>query len=233
MPQSLPLLTCLLALAAGACTAAPSPVVTGPAAQDGPTARAHDPLAPNATIGAGAGDLGLFIDRFEQDESDVGRFYYIRWNESRFQRLARLYEDWRGYLGEVPFDTLSQQGKIDYLLLRTKLTALQRGQEFARRQLAEMEPALPFRETIIGLEEPRWRMEQVDPRGAAEIVNGLPGVVKKVRSRIEAGRDLKPDEPIPDPSAADAPIRLSPVVARHPIGREALLQDLQTEFIPG
>ena len=70
-------------------------------------------------------------------------------------------------LENIRFDALSQAGKVDYLLLRARLQREQRQVLAEGQQEAEIEPLIPFQQTIIGLEEARRRMETVDGQKTA------------------------------------------------------------------
>ena len=57
---------------------------------------------------------------------------------------------------------MSQDGKIDYILFKNHLEYELRQLDIQSRQLAEIEPLLPFAAKIIELEETRRRMEPID-----------------------------------------------------------------------
>jgi len=151
---------------------------------------AADSPAPSA----GAVDMAEFIRLCETDRASVGRFYDLSWSPVRFNRMEKLAREWSGRLQGVDFDRLDQPGRIDFLLLRNKLTSESARLALDRRRLAEMEDLLPFRKVIQDLEQARWKMEPVDPQAAATVVSAIPEQIKKLRKRIEKEKKAEPKE---------------------------------------
>lgn len=171
--------------------------------------------------------METFVRRYTTDEMGVSRFYDMAWSESRFERLDRIYNEWRQKLQEVDFDALDQQGKIDYVLMRNKLTEEKAHLALEERWLGEMEPLVPFRKPIQELDLSRRTMQTVKPQPDAEILSGIPDQIKKLRARIEKTKPEKSDKTSeksksseekdkekPAKGEAAAPIRVSPTLAR-------------------
>ncbi|MCG3124089.1 MAG: hypothetical protein GIKADHBN_02530 [Phycisphaerales bacterium] len=151
------------------------------------------------------------INTYQQDSQDVSRFYNTTWSPTRLDRIDALCDQQQRGLAALDFDSLDQQGKVDYLLLRNALRNKRAYNDLARRRLAEMEPLLPFRQAICDLEETRWRMEPSRPQEASLTIAAMPDQIKKLRDRIEKGR--KTDGQAQD-AGPDAPLAVSPVVAQ-------------------
>ena len=85
--------------------------------------RAHQ----RSTRGCGAGTgpdgepLRPFIDSFNLDRIALLRYYNVDLSNGRSERLKRFYTDWRGRLATITFDSLPQDGKVDYVLFRSHL----------------------------------------------------------------------------------------------------------------
>lgn len=182
------------------------------------------------------GDLRDVISRFGEDEDSLQRWFSVRWSEARNDALEDLARTQLSTLDGLDFASLSQQGKIDYLLLRNRLRSSLAQVKRQRDRLAEMGDLLPVRSAVLDLEAKRWRMDKVDARGSAATVAGFAAEIKKVRDRVEKGRHPaeKKDEPAPangdekpadgkpatdattgkETAASDAPIPLTPVQAQ-------------------
>ncbi|HXJ74869.1 MAG TPA: DUF885 family protein [Candidatus Dormibacteraeota bacterium] len=164
--------------------------------------------------------LSELVAQFGADYEEIGRFYDLPWSSERLERLNQLLDRWQERLASIRFDTLETPARIDYLLLRNKVTAEQARLALERRRLTEMEVLLPFRHAIQDLQQARWRMEPVDPQKAAASVSVIPADLKKLRKRIaKAGRPetepekVKSRDTTPDTSEADK-IRIAPALAR-------------------
>jgi uncharacterized protein (DUF885 family) len=163
-------------------------------------------------------DLEGFIRLYTADRTSVQRFHGLPWCEERLDRLTALSSAWRTSLGQLDFAGLDQHGKVDYVLLETELNAEDARVAMERRQLAEMDAALPFRRSVLDLELSRRRMDVVDAEGAAAALAKIPGQIKDVRERSR-----KKDE-------SDG-IKLTPVVARRTAGAaDQLRRTLATWF---
>lgn len=144
------------------------------------------------------------IELFSTDDRYVSRFHGVAWSEERFDRQQAFVEGWQAALRKVDFESLGQQGKIDYVLLRNSLENRLARLKLDRERLKEMEPLLAFRRAIQDLEWSRRRLEEFDGAAAAEKLITVAELVKKAKEAVEAGR--KPD------AAADA-LKVSPVLA--------------------
>jgi uncharacterized protein (DUF885 family) len=150
--------------------------------------------------------------RYDADVSYVSNFYSVPWSEARFDRMDRVYVDWAAKLAQLDFGKLSAVARVDYLLLATEIESNQSRLALDRKRLAEMDPLLPFRKTIQGLELARRRRENVEPQSAADELAKIPEQVKAVRERVEKGR--KPPDSAPTTTqAADGPLPVAATLA--------------------
>lgn len=203
-----------------------------------------DPYAP--------ADPGLeaFISRLGTDDGYVGRFYDQRWSPRAMDRRESLYQEFESQLTRMEFAKLPLQGQIDYVLARHWMDAQRADIALRRARLKEMEPVLPFREALQGLEEKRRRMEDVEPREAAEVIAKIPDMVKAAREGIERGRKKEGGEEkkegsgekqvggegtggTPGPQGGEgkqAAIPLTPVVALRAAGAVDELHRVMSDF---
>jgi uncharacterized protein (DUF885 family) len=177
-----------------------------------------------------------FIREYQADQANVGRFYDLPWSEEHFGRLDQLYTEWQEKLRALEFDALDQQGRIDYLLLRNKLTSEHADLRLDREWLAQMKELLPFRRPLLDLEFARRRMTLVNSPAAAEIISAIPDQIKKLKARVkrDKSKDDKNEKADDDASKSKAdakdkdskdkgeeskedagpPLKISPVLAR-------------------
>src|SRR5215217_5302554 len=99
------------------------------------------------------------IERYTLDRGSLTRSYPVTVSRARRERFKKFYRDWFVSLQSVDFDSMSQDGKIDYLLFKNHLEYELRQLDIQSRQISEIEPLVPFADTIIALEEARRRME--------------------------------------------------------------------------
>lgn len=127
------------------------------------------------------------IERVRADLKDLRKFYNIEVSDQRRSRLQKYYEEQLADLKNAPFDCYDQQGKVDYLLLKTYLerSLSQLGLDAAKDK--KTEPLLPFASIIIRLCEDRQQMKPVDGEKAARDLDQIEKHISIVRERIESG----------------------------------------------
>jgi len=181
----------------------------GAQARQGPADTAPNGAAPLS--GSALGSMPDLIRRYQSDESYVSRFFRVPWSEARLARMGRFYEEWRGVLDGLPYDSLSATDRIDYHLLKTQIEWQISDLSLQRSRLAEMAVLMPFVSDVQELELARRRMEPCDPEPAAALLDSVAEQVKKIRKRVEEGRKKEEERP------EDA-IVLSAVVAQRAAG---------------
>jgi uncharacterized protein (DUF885 family) len=136
-------------------------------------------------------EMRAVIERYNVDRGSLTRSYPVFFSPARQARFKQFYSDWLASLDKLDFDAMSQDGKVDYLLMKNHLEYELRQLEILTRQLAEIEPLIPFAKSITELEEARRRMEPIDSAKAAALLTDLRKQVDERRRAIESG--LRPE----------------------------------------
>jgi uncharacterized protein (DUF885 family) len=169
-------------------------------------ARAQVPGAPPPNP-----DLADTVRAFNQDWSSASRFYDLGGSDERRDRLRTMAQDWQARLAARDWDALGQDGRIDFLLLRAHLDGQLSQLDLDRARGEAIEQLLSFRRAVLGLEEARRRMDDIDPEHAATELAGIPAAIKKIRERLEKGRKEAGGAAASEP---DGPLPVTPVIAR-------------------
>lgn len=151
---------------------------------------ADDPMATipklSTLIGQPASELADVLERYSADQSSLARRYDATDSPVQRRRMRDFYSGWRTRLGELNFDKLSQEGKIDYVLLdnhiQYQVALLDRGDKMR----AETAPLLPFAEKLLALQDTRRTLAPVNPRDAAKVVAAAAKTVDSLRALFEA-----------------------------------------------
>jgi uncharacterized protein (DUF885 family) len=139
--------------------------------------------------------MEAIVEEYRADLTSVTQFYDLPWSIPCFDRIERLQHDWQSRLVALDFERLDQRGRVDFLLLRTKLGSALDEQSMERRRLAEFAELIPFREGIQALEEARWRLDPVDAEKAASYLALVPDQVKQLRERIDKAKKAQAAPP--------------------------------------
>src|SRR5205809_3903192 len=136
---------------------------------------------------ANQSEMRPIIEYFVADRGSLQRSFFVNNSPARRERFRKFYQDALDRIQKLNFDTMSQEGKVDYILFRTELEHELRQIDIENKQQAEIEPLIPFGKTIVEMEEARRGMTPIDSAKAAVTLNGLKKQVDDTRRRVEAG----------------------------------------------
>lgn len=138
-----------------------------------------------------ASEMRAPIERYTLDRGSLTRSYPVGMSPTRRARFKKFYEEWLASLKTLDFNSMSQDGKIDYLLFKNHLEYELRQSDIQAQQISEIQPLIPFAETIIGLEESRRRMEPINAAKTAATLTELRKHVDERRQAVEKGFRVK------------------------------------------
>src|SRR4029078_3517978 len=160
-------------------------------------------------------EMRAAIERYTVDRGSLQRSYPVATSPARRERVPKHYSDWLASLLKVDFDSMSQDGKIDYILFKNHLEYELRPLDIQARQLDEIQPLLPFAKTIIDFEEARRRMEPVDSAKIAATLTELKKQVDERRRTVELSLRAERGG---DPAASREALRINKPVPNRTVG---------------
>jgi len=134
----------------------------------------------------GESNLRTAVTRYIEDRAAIQRRYPVQFSPARFERLREFHEAWRQQLGEMDFDSLNQEGRIDYILLRNRIDHDLEGLRLFEQNSAELSQLIPFRDEIRLLEESRLDRKRVEARAAATTLNEIAKQARKLAASFGA-----------------------------------------------
>ncbi len=137
-------------------------------------------------------EMRAIIEYYVVDRGSLARSYPVASSPARRDRFRKFYADALERIQKLAFDSMSQEGKADYVLFKNHLEHELRQLDIEEKQLAEIQPLIPFARTIVDLEEARRRMEPIDSAETAVTLNNLKKQVDETRRLVEVG--LRPGE---------------------------------------
>ncbi len=139
-------------------------------------------------VPVGNSELRDTVEVFTTDRAALSRRWAVNYSTQRRDRFREFYTDWRSRLTRIDFDALSQEGRIDYVLLDTRLRS-ELGQLAREDKLAtEMAELVPFAGQITAFEEARRRFEPVDGPAAGRILSLMAAEADTLAKRVKAKR---------------------------------------------
>ncbi|MEO8193483.1 MAG: DUF885 family protein [Gemmatimonadales bacterium] len=174
LPASIAILTCTASLAAQT----PS-ISLKPASRDS---------VPNlvALVGRPASELADVVDRFSWDLSSISQRYDATDSPGQRRRMRDFYSAWSNRLREIDFDKLSQEGKIDYVLLANELKHSLAIVDRKDKLRSETAVLLPFADRLLVLQDSRRNLSTVNPRAASSTLAAVARQVDSLRALFES-----------------------------------------------
>lgn len=79
-------------------------------------------LLASIAVSAQTSKLADLIDEFRADNWGLNHVYIMKESDEYYQRFSKFYEDWSKRMDDLEFGSLSQQEKVDYILLKNLVT---------------------------------------------------------------------------------------------------------------
>jgi len=137
------------------------------------------------TLVAATSELRDVVQRFSTDRQGLLRFHTVPGSVERRTRLRAFQEAWLKALPAIDFAKLSQEGKADYVLLRTHLEYQQALVGREERNERDIAPLVPFAQTITRLAEDRQKLEFITADAALAAVQALGTEVGQARASLD------------------------------------------------
>jgi uncharacterized protein (DUF885 family) len=125
------------------------------------------------------------IEQFTADSMALDGTYPVAISPVRMARFEKFYAEEQATLAAMNFDALSQEDKIDYLLLQNRVAANLHELAIQKKQVEEMQPLLPFAKTIEDLMESKRRMQRPDAEKDAAALTELVKQIIAARAQFD------------------------------------------------
>jgi uncharacterized protein (DUF885 family) len=151
-------------------------------------AQSRDSAVPNlAEIARRPGsELAAVVDRFANDRQSLNRRYDAFGSPSQRKRMREFYAGWNSQLAALDFDKLSQEGKVDYVLLSNYIKHQVVLLDRQETQRGETAPLIPFADRLLSLQDVRRDLKPMDARNAASVLASVATEVDSLRAKYEA-----------------------------------------------
>jgi len=167
---------------------------------------------PELSEASASSELRDVVTRYAADRQLLQRFYTVSGSERRSAALSAFYDGWLRALPKIDFDRLSQEGRVDYVLLRNRIESDLRLIDRDKRLMSEVAPLVPFSRAVAELQEARQRLDFIKPDAAVSALEAIAESLEAARAAVAAGT-LK--------SAASTAIKAS----RHLDGLQSVLNE--------
>lgn len=129
--------------------------------------------------------LQPYINQYQSDKNMLNRKYALKQSDEYYLRMERFYADWQQQLKSLPFAKLSQNEKIDYILLKRDIGADARNSQIAFKEFKDDKFLLPFAALVTDFDKKRRVGKQQDGTATAAIFEQLKTQIAAVKSSVE------------------------------------------------
>lgn len=155
----------------------------------------RDSIPNLAVLASRAGsELAPVVSRFSTDHTSLTRRYDATDSPAQRRRMRSFLDGWRARLRELDFDKLSNEGRIDYVLMDNELEYQLILLARRNRQITETAPLVPFADRLLGLQDTRRELVSIDSRAAAGTLAAVTRQVDSLRGLFE-GSGARPAAP--------------------------------------
>lgn len=144
------------------------------------------PADPGLELDRSSSEMRTTIERYTVDRDSLLRRYQVEVSPMRRERLASFYKESIVALSRLNFDSMSGEGRIDFLLFRNHLEHELRLLDLRTKADDQIASLAPFSKVIIGLDESRRRMESIDAGKAASTLEALAKEIEATNRSVEA-----------------------------------------------
>ncbi len=131
-------------------------------------------------------ELAAVVDRFNSDLTSISRRYDATDSPAQRARMREFYSTWLNRVGEIEFDKLGQEGKIDHVLLSNYLKHQLALIDRREKQRSEMAALIPFADRLLALQDSRRNLTTIDSRAAAGTLAAVAQQVDTLRASFES-----------------------------------------------
>lgn len=151
--------------------------------------------------------------RYDADRGSIMRFYGSGdgWRSEagfntpeRRERLQQLNKTYLKELEQMPFSSMNINGKVDYLLFKTKLTDQQYQLNKEDKTYNEIADLLPFYNQVLQMQQPRRRGISVKGEEIARQMDGMRKEIETLSKKLNTGVALSKEQALTASGSARA-----------------------------
>lgn len=131
--------------------------------------------------------LSPFITQYQADENMFNRKYALKRSDEYFKRMETFYTGWLSKLKSLPFDKLTTNERVDYLLLKRDINVDIRALKQNENEFANTKFTVPFDNILIDFEQKRRVGTQQNGKETAQKFQQLIETINKTDKAFESG----------------------------------------------
>jgi uncharacterized protein (DUF885 family) len=138
-----------------------------------------------------ASELTHTIFNYDADKGSLSRFYSVENSPERTARLKKFYNDYLSKLANLKFESLSQEGKVDYILFQRRIKSELGDLLEAEKKYELTKQYFPFANSIYELEKTRRRGATIDGEKEARQLTIIQQEISSAIASLKKSTDLE------------------------------------------
>ncbi|GHM99779.1 X-Pro dipeptidyl-peptidase [Cytophagales bacterium WSM2-2] len=126
-----------------------------------------------------------YISQYQSDVTSLNRKYGVKESDEYYTRLDRLYSDWLKKMKGFSFESMSQDGKVDYVLLRNSIEKDAFDLQQNKNEFSQVQATVPFAGKIMAMVQKRRTGAPFDGKETAKVFNDLKKELQATQKEIE------------------------------------------------
>jgi uncharacterized protein (DUF885 family) len=143
------------------------------------------PLTLCAQTFTGRSEMRDLIAQYQEDVNSLNRKYEIKESDEYYSRFDLLYNEWLKKMSSVPFDGMSQDGKVDYVLLRNSIEKDINRLKQNKVDYDQIQTAIPFADKVMQLVQQRRTGSPLNGEQTAKAFNEIKKNLQATQKEIE------------------------------------------------
>ncbi|MBS1680810.1 MAG: DUF885 family protein [Bacteroidetes bacterium] len=133
----------------------------------------------------GLSEMRDALAQYQSDKIGLARKYQVKESDEYYNRYTLLFNDWLKNLKDYPFEKFSQDGKVDYVLLRTEIEKDTHQLQQEKSEFEKIKSTIPYAEKVMTLVHQRRVGTQLDGQKTSKLFSELKNDVQSLRKEIE------------------------------------------------
>ena len=133
----------------------------------------------------GRSEMRDVIQQYQADVTSLNHKYEIKESDEYYSRFDLFYNDWLKKLKALPFESMSQDGKVDYVLLRNRIEKDVSDLQQKKNDFAQIQSVIPFANKIVSLVQQRRVGAQLNGEQTAKTFNDIKKEIQSTQKEIE------------------------------------------------
>jgi hypothetical protein len=137
-------------------------------------------------------EMYAFTTQLQADQGSLERFYIIEGSPERRARLVTLYKDYTKKLEQLPFESFSTGGKVDYLLVKRELENELYLLAQEEKEAAQLTKYITLASPLYDIEKLRRRGKQLESEKVAQQLNDIAKSITSALNFLDKQPNLTP-----------------------------------------